>query len=200
MKYLIAIYILVFSFNSHASSLLRRIELQNFIYSMALNKVSNRDLISKVNSFVNETVEYQREENKQDYWQDPMETVDKGTGDCEDYAIYKYWLLRDLGFNTNYLRLLHNKVLTAKGLEVHMVLLAYLPESGNSPLVLDNLTDTILPMNQRKDIISYLYAMNEKGMTFQISPTSTSFVARSELKQILKHNAVSDFEKLMRDN
>ncbi|MDD9901412.1 MAG: transglutaminase-like cysteine peptidase [Alphaproteobacteria bacterium] len=32
-----------------------------------------------------------------DYWQSPIETISEGRGDCEDFAILKYFVLRHLG-------------------------------------------------------------------------------------------------------
>ena len=34
-----------------------------------------------------------------DYWQNPLETLHLGTGDCEDYAILGHAVLTELGYN-----------------------------------------------------------------------------------------------------
>ena len=39
-----------------------------------------------------------------DYWASPLQTLGSGAGDCEDYAIVKYVVLRELGFDENDLR------------------------------------------------------------------------------------------------
>lgn len=42
------------------------------------------------NASVNRMIAYKAEENGEDTWQTPQETLDLRTGDCEDYAILKY--------------------------------------------------------------------------------------------------------------
>jgi predicted transglutaminase-like cysteine proteinase len=40
-----------------------------------------------------------------DFWASPLQTLGSGAGDCEDYAIVKYLVLRELGFSSSDLRL-----------------------------------------------------------------------------------------------
>jgi len=40
-----------------------------------------------------------------DYWASPLQTLNSGAGDCEDYAILKYVVLRALGSDPDDLRL-----------------------------------------------------------------------------------------------
>jgi predicted transglutaminase-like cysteine proteinase len=40
-----------------------------------------------------------------DYWASPLQTLGSGAGDCEDYAIVKYFVLRELGVPVSDLRL-----------------------------------------------------------------------------------------------
>lgn len=51
--------------------------------------------VEEVNNFVNNIVRYEEEEPGKDSWQLPHETLTKATGDCEDYAILKWYLLRE---------------------------------------------------------------------------------------------------------
>ncbi|WP_237707120.1 transglutaminase-like cysteine peptidase [Pseudoalteromonas sp. BSi20652] len=44
-----------------------------------------------------------------DYWTTPLETLGRGLGDCEDYAIAKYISLRALGVIDDKLRLIYEK-------------------------------------------------------------------------------------------
>ena len=40
--------------------------------------------------------------NSLEYWQGPLETIQRGTGDCEDYAILAGWLLlKNFNINTS---------------------------------------------------------------------------------------------------
>jgi len=83
------------------------------------------DLLKSVNRHVNECLTYTKESvlpNTRDVWQTPRETIEKGTGDCEDYAILKFYLLKELGFNPDNLNFcfVFDKISYA----LHMVLLA----------------------------------------------------------------------------
>ena len=40
-----------------------------------------------------------------DFWSAPLATIEKGAGDCEDYAILKYLALREAGVSPDDLRL-----------------------------------------------------------------------------------------------
>lgn len=67
--------------------------------------VSVKDL-ERINTIYNTTITYKRDEciktdGKEvcDYWQTPDETEKLGKGDCEDYAIAKYYALAELGVN-----------------------------------------------------------------------------------------------------
>lgn len=92
--------------------------------------------------------------HRDDFWATPGELVDRGGGDCEDFAIAKYYLLVAHGFPTDRLRLMFARVYNAGGerIEPHLVLL-YQPETGAAPLVLDNLRDDILTLSRRTDLV-----------------------------------------------
>lgn len=66
----------------------------------------------------------------EDYWASPKEFLEKRKGDCEDFAIAKYFLLLDIGVKPELLRLVHVQI---RG-EAHMVL-AYGEED---PYILDS--------------------------------------------------------------
>ena len=59
-----------------------------------------------------------------DYWATPFEFLTSGAGDCEDYAIAKYYTLRKLGIPENKLRITYVKYLKkrSKFEQAHMVL------------------------------------------------------------------------------
>lgn len=96
-----------------------------------------------------------------DYWSTPVELLVHDRGDCEDYAIAKYFTLRKLGVATEKLRVLYvhvterTKLLRAgNGLNdslQHMVL-GYYETPTSSPLILDNLTRGIQPASERSDL------------------------------------------------
>jgi predicted transglutaminase-like cysteine proteinase len=70
-----------------------------------------------------------------DFWSAPLATLEKGAGDCEDYAILKYLALREAGISPDDLRLLI--VSYPRRRTIHAVLAVHLDEEW---LLLDNLT------------------------------------------------------------
>jgi predicted transglutaminase-like cysteine proteinase len=70
-----------------------------------------------------------------DFWSAPLATIEKGAGDCEDYAILKYLALREAGISPDDLRLLI--VSYPRRRTIHAVLGVHLEEEW---LLLDNLT------------------------------------------------------------
>ncbi len=88
-------------------------------------------------------------QKQEDYWASPKEFLITGYGDCEDYVIIKYFTLLKLGFNKDklFLTTVYEKYIGG----YHMVL-SYFKTKGKSPLVLDNLSFRILPLNVRKDL------------------------------------------------
>jgi predicted transglutaminase-like cysteine proteinase len=70
-----------------------------------------------------------------DFWSAPLATIEKGAGDCEDYAILKYLALREAGINPDDLRLLI--VSYPRRRTIHAILAVRLDGEW---LLLDNLT------------------------------------------------------------
>lgn len=97
-----------------------------------------------------------------DYWATPFELMAAGAGDCEDFAIAKYFALRSLGIGDEQLRLMYVRARTASLNQAHMVL-AYYPLADAEPLVLDNLVPEILPASARRDL-QPVYSFNGRGL------------------------------------
>lgn len=56
--------------------------------------------LNAINRFFNQQLSFkedQRTWQQSDYWATPIEALVKGAGDCEDYALAKYFSLRSLG-------------------------------------------------------------------------------------------------------
>jgi predicted transglutaminase-like cysteine proteinase len=89
-----------------------------------------------------------------DYWASPLQTLDSGAGDCEDYVIVKYVALRDLGVRADDLRIVI--VQDNKRPTEHAILAV---RSEGKWLVLDNRTMAIL---NTEDARNYrpLFALN----------------------------------------
>ena len=119
--------------------------------------------INKVNHFFNKHIKYQTDIalwGKKDYWANPIETLGVGMGDCEDYAIAKYFSLIALGVPEEKIRLMYVRQLTVN--EPHMVLI-YFENSGDVPLVLDNFNHKLLAASQRRDL-KPIYSFNGQGL------------------------------------
>lgn len=70
--------------------------------------LSDRALLDLVNRSVNGAMRYREDRaiwGSGDYWATPSEMALKGAGDCEDFAIAKYWLLRSLGIADDQLQM-----------------------------------------------------------------------------------------------
>jgi predicted transglutaminase-like cysteine proteinase len=103
--------------------------------------------------FVSDLSHWQSE----DYWATPAEFVASNGGDCEDFSVAKYFLLKELGVPIDKLRITY---VTAKRLnQAHMVL-AYYPTPDADPLILDNLENTVRPASQRTDLVP-VYSFND---------------------------------------
>ncbi|MGB3623125.1 MAG: transglutaminase-like cysteine peptidase [Ketobacter sp.] len=94
-----------------------------------------------------------------DYWATPVETLASNGGDCEDFAIAKYFTLRQLGVPARNMRITYVKALKIN--EPHMVL-TYYPKQGE-PLVLDILVSELLPASRRTDLLP-VYSFNADGL------------------------------------
>jgi predicted transglutaminase-like cysteine proteinase len=115
-----------------------------------------------VNSFFNQIPYYTDlvHWKEQDYWATPFEKLTTNGGDCEDYAIAKYFTLSELGVSEKKLRMTYVKAI--KWGEAHMVL-TYFKTPKAIPLVLDNINKKILPGTKREDLIP-VYSFNGDGL------------------------------------
>lgn len=104
--------------------------------------------------FVDDAVQWRQE----DYWATPAEMVASDGGDCEDFSIAKYFLLKELGIPVSRLRLVYVKAIRLN--QAHMVL-AYYARPDAEPLVLDNLDETVRTASQRTDLVP-VYSFNDE--------------------------------------
>ncbi|HSG29784.1 MAG TPA: transglutaminase-like cysteine peptidase, partial [Candidatus Krumholzibacterium sp.] len=121
--------------------------------------------MKKVNAFINRWP-YRLDSDiygRADYWATPREFLTL-SGDCEDYAIAKYFALRQLGFEPEALRIVV-VMDTIRNLP-HAVLVVY--ESGEAYL-LDNLSDLVLP-HTRYMHYQPQYSVNESYRWMHVRP------------------------------
>ena len=134
--------------------------------------VAERELLVDVNRtlnrirFIDDAIHW----GVEDYWATPAESVASNGGDCEDFAIAKYFLLKELGIPIAKLRMTYVKALKLN--QAHMVL-AYYPRPDAEPLVLDNLEDAVRPASQRPDLIP-VYSFNDEEVWIETRGRSGS--------------------------
>lgn len=127
------------------------------------------DQIQGVNYFFNRRVRYATDIETwgmSDYWATPLETLSQAQGDCEDFAIAKFFTLLKLGIPEDQLRLIYTVVAYADQNipkpRAHLVVTVY-PQHHAPPMILDNLTDEILPIASRNDLRP-LFSFNRRGL------------------------------------
>lgn len=124
---------------------------------------SDREKLEKINSFLNKNIVFVNDIDLygvKDYWATPVEFISRGAGDCEDFAISKYFSLKIMGVAEEKIRIAYVKALQHN--MFHMVMVYYsTPEA--EPLVLDNLVDVIKPASERKDLLP-IFTFNGAGL------------------------------------
>jgi predicted transglutaminase-like cysteine proteinase len=121
--------------------------------------------LDAVNSFFNRRIIFTDDSEvwgQADYWASPLEMLEKGRGDCEDYAIAKYFSLLAMGVPVARLRLVYVRAQVGAGTQAHMVL-AYYAEPNAEPLILDNLITTVRPASRRPDLVP-VFSFNSDGL------------------------------------
>ncbi|MBK1796068.1 transglutaminase-like cysteine peptidase [Devosia sp. WQ 349] len=123
--------------------------------------LSDRAQLDLVNRAVNDAMRYRDDQavwGLRDHWATPSEMALKGSGDCEDFAIAKYWLLRSLGVADENLQMV---VLQDTRRQLfHAVLVVH---TASGAYVLDNVTDRLqadTAYTQYMPIISFAGSRN----------------------------------------
>lgn len=124
--------------------------------------VSNADKLAQINDFFNQLqfIDDIKLWGVENYWATPIEFIGVNGGDCEDFAIAKYFSLLELGVADEKMRITMVKSLTLN--QYHMVV-AYYPTPGAVPLILDNIDGEIKPADQRNDLLP-VYSFNGKKL------------------------------------
>lgn len=124
--------------------------------------------LQAMNTFFNRRVQSREDIDlwgQVDHWASPLEMLEKGAGDCEDFAIAKYFSLVALGMPVSRLRLVYVRAqLGGPGgpVQAHMVL-AYYANPGAEPLILDNLVGELRPASRRPDLAP-VFSFNSEGL------------------------------------
>lgn len=112
--------------------------------------------VGEVNRFVNRMAYKADIDNygQRDYWATPLEFLAR-SGDCEDYAIAKYWSLRRLGVAADALRLVVVRDVVRD--LPHAVLAVHV---DGAVYILDNLSDAVREQSMVRQYVPY-YSVNE---------------------------------------
>jgi predicted transglutaminase-like cysteine proteinase len=122
----------------------------------ASGETDRRTQVAAINSWVNGQIAYTDDRalyRQSDFWASSRETLRRGKGDCEDYAILKMDLLSALGIDRDKMILVVARDLVRNA--DHAVLVVQL---ADGPVVLDNATDRLLDgrlANDYRPIMSF---------------------------------------------
>ncbi|MDA7746509.1 transglutaminase-like cysteine peptidase [Psychromonas sp.] len=124
--------------------------------------LNDQEKLQATNQFFNQ-LQFSTDQHvwgESNYWATPIEFIGANAGDCEDFALAKYFSLLELGIKDDKLRIVMVKATTLN--QYHMVL-AYYERPSSEPLILDNIIGQIKPASQRKDLIP-VYSFNGKQL------------------------------------
>lgn len=145
----------------------RVVELESLYVS--LRTASELEKLQRINTFFNYHIDFVSDQDNwgaSDYWATPLESLGKSQGDCEDYSIAKYTLLRALGIPDERLKLTYVRAQIggshSKVFQAHMVL-SYYESPTAEPLILDNLIAEIHPSSRRSDL-KPVFSFNSAGL------------------------------------
>ena len=155
--------------------------------------LNERKKLGEVNSFVNK-VRFTSDQHAwgvKDYWAKPVEFLGRNKGDCEDFVITKYVMLRRSGVAEEKLFFTYVKALRLN--QAHMVL-SYYETPKSIPLVLDNLNFKILPASKRNDL-AFVYSFNAKKLYLNRQKGLGKVVPGGRDKNKKWANFLENFEK-----
>jgi predicted transglutaminase-like cysteine proteinase len=118
-------------------------------FAQSLRSLAAVERLETVNRYVNDQVRFvedHRQHGRADVWSAAADTLKRGRGDCEDYAIAKLQMLRRAGFADRDLYLVIVKDLVSRS--DHAVLVA---RAAGRLYVLDNGTDRLLESESVRD-------------------------------------------------
>ncbi len=125
--------------------------------------------LRNINSFFNRISSRKDKDfyGKNEHWASPLEFLTNRSGDCEDYAITKYFALKYFGWNPEKLWLvfLHDKI----NVGGHAVLVA---QADKGQFVLDNLSQPshlLIPVKQYENQVAPFALANHQGLWLRVT-------------------------------
>jgi predicted transglutaminase-like cysteine proteinase len=162
--------------------------------------MSEPNQLQAVNAFFNQRILFRDDTEvwgQVDYWASPLETLGKGAGDCEDYAIAKYFSLLALGVPIAKLRLVYVRAQIGGPngvVQAHMVLAWYAAPDAE-PLILDNLITEVRPASRRPDLTP-VFSFNSDGLWQGVGPQAAGdpSVRLSRWREVLAKARAEGFQ------
>jgi predicted transglutaminase-like cysteine proteinase len=133
------------------------------------SKHEGRARLGNINRMINLAVRYTTDPRKHDipdHWATPFETLESGTGDCEDYAIAKYALLRALNWPATDLRIV--LVWDTRTRDYHAIEASFLAPDW---LILDN-GSLVISVPNKLPNYHPLFELSDSGVRQLNRPTS----------------------------
>ena len=152
---------------SRWSSFAREQKSATFMRNLDAARGREADVLQSINDAINRQMKWVDDKahwGVDDYWATPAESNGSGAGDCEDFSIAKYYLLKELGVPLERLRITYVRILKQGG-QAHVVL-AYYSRPDADPLILDNVDPRVRPASQRSDL-EPVYAFNDDEVQVQ---------------------------------
>lgn len=133
--------------------------------------------IAFINVEVNQRIEYVADPASvpgADVWSTPCETLARGAGDCEDFAITKFFLLLASGYPQHGVRLLYaryRRIDLQSAPVPHMVALAQWPLVD--PLVMDSVNPRLIALSRRDDLHP-IFSFDQSAVWQQVDAVAMS--------------------------
>lgn len=169
----------------------RRIQAWQALIANHLSE-SDQTKVELVNAFINQLqyIDDLKKWGKPDYWASPQEFIKANGGDCEDFAIAKYFTLVSMGIPDSRLRVVSGVTLPAG--QPHM-LLYYYPLSATVPVVLDNRSNQLISAYRRSDFIP-VYSFNRQAY-WLVQPDESQQYLGSAQRLVRWKNVLQRWEK-----
>lgn len=146
--------------------------------------LSDAEILDLVNRTVNSAMTYRSDRaiwGVGDHWATPVEMARKGAGDCEDFAIAKYWLLRSLGVADEQLQMVvlqdTRRQLFHAVLVVHTTSGAYVLDNVTNRLQLDAAYAQYQPIMSFAGSRNYIHGFAAGSTAVAAMPRDLSSVA-----------------------
>lgn len=142
------------------------------------------EMLDQINRSVNSAMTYRSDRaiwGVGDHWATPVEMARKGAGDCEDFAIAKYWLLRSLGVADEQLQMVvlqdTRRQLFHAVLVVHTASGAYVLDNVSNRLRLDTAYAQYQPIMSFAGGRNYIHGFAAGSTAVAAMPRDLSAVA-----------------------